>query len=166
LAVEGEPGFAVSLVDAPKPMGAPNYTLETLFELAVELAPSGSLFCLIGSDSFFGLRRWHRGAEIPFVAQLIVASRPGQPLDDLVSALPAGLTMNPAAGSEAGLSCFVVRNGLGSTAPLYLLTGLDFDVSASHVREQIRRERLAGKAAPVHVPAAVMDYICAHELYR
>ena len=30
LAIAGEPGFAVSLADAPKPSGAPNYTLETL----------------------------------------------------------------------------------------------------------------------------------------
>ena len=33
----------------------------------------------MGADAFFGLRRWHRAAEIPFVAPLIVASRPGQP---------------------------------------------------------------------------------------
>ena len=54
----------------------------------------------MGADSFAGLRRWHRAAEIPFVAPLIVASRPGQPLDDLKALLPAGLTMEPAAASE------------------------------------------------------------------
>src|SRR5271166_4689651 len=30
LAIHAEPGFAVSLADAPRPSGAPNYTLETL----------------------------------------------------------------------------------------------------------------------------------------
>ena len=40
-------------------------------------------FCLMGADSFFGLLRWHRAAELPFVAPLIVASRPGQPMDGL-----------------------------------------------------------------------------------
>jgi nicotinate-nucleotide adenylyltransferase len=180
LAIERDPGFVVSLVDAPKAGGGPNYTLETLLQLAVELAPGGSLFCLMGSDSFFGLRRWHRAAEIPFVAPLIVASRPGQPLDDLMAALPAGLTTEPPssdasgcvqAGSQPGLdcpclACFALGNPSGAWAPLYLLTGLDFDVSASHVREQIRRQGLLGQAAPVHVPVAVMDYIRAHELYR
>ena len=34
LAIAGEPGFAISLADAPKPSGAPNYTLETLQKLA------------------------------------------------------------------------------------------------------------------------------------
>jgi nicotinate-nucleotide adenylyltransferase len=190
LAVEGDLHFAVSLVDAPKPAGGPNYTLDTLLQLTAEMAPGGSLFCLMGSDSFFGLRRWHRAAEIPFVAPLIVASRPGQPLNDLMGALPAGLTMTPPAaesgchaenGSRSsldcpsldcpglacpGLACFVLGNASGAAAPLYLLTGLDFDVSASQVREQIHRQGLAGQAAPVQVPATVMDYIRAHELYR
>jgi len=45
----------------------------------------------MGADSFAGFSRWHRAAEIPFVASLIVASRPGQFLDNLDSALPDGL---------------------------------------------------------------------------
>ncbi len=80
LAIAGEQGFAVSLADAPKPDGDPNYTLETLLDLRSELGEESALFCLMGADSFFGLRHWHRAAEIPFVAPLIVASRPGEPL--------------------------------------------------------------------------------------
>jgi len=190
LAVEGDLDFVVSLVDAPKPAGGPNYTLDTLLQLTAEFAPGGSLFCLMGSDSFFGLRRWHRADEIPFVAPLIVASRPGQPLDDLMGALPAGLTMTPPAAESRchaengsrpslacpsldcpsldcpGLACFVLGNASGARAPLYLLTGLDFDVSASQVREQIRRQGVVGQAAPVQVPTAVMGYIRARQLYR
>ncbi|MGO9335943.1 MAG: nicotinate-nicotinamide nucleotide adenylyltransferase, partial [Terracidiphilus sp.] len=93
LAVDGIPGFEVSLIDAPKPSAAPNYTFETLLQLRAEMAPGGALFFLMGADSFLGLKRWHRSAEIPFVAPMIVASRPGQPLDDLRAALPHGLTM-------------------------------------------------------------------------
>ena len=65
LAVEGMQGFEVSLADAPKPSAAPNYTLETLLQLRAGLS-GGALFCLMGADSFFGLKRWHRSAEIPF----------------------------------------------------------------------------------------------------
>jgi nicotinate (nicotinamide) nucleotide adenylyltransferase len=95
-AIAGEAGFAVSLIDAPKPSATPNYTLDTLLRLRSELPSDGRLFCLMGADSFFGLHLWHRAAEIPFVAPLIVASRPaasrpGQPLDDLRAALPQGL---------------------------------------------------------------------------
>jgi nicotinate-nucleotide adenylyltransferase len=115
LAIAGEPGFAISLADAPKPSGAPNFTLETLLALRAEIPPGGVLFCLMGADSFVSLRHWHRSAEIPFVAPLIVASRPlalrpiasrpGQPANEqlagLQAALPPGLTIVPAADTQA-----------------------------------------------------------------
>jgi len=91
LAIAGDPAFAVSLADAPKPSGIPNYTFDTLLALRAQLPPDGVLFCLMGADAFAGLRRWHRAAEIPFVAPLIVASRPGEQLDDLKAFLPDGL---------------------------------------------------------------------------
>ena len=96
LAIAGEPGFAVSLVDAPSSDNKPNYTLETLRTLRTGLPSGGSLYCLMGADSFVSLRRWHGAAEIPFVASLIVASRPGQHLDDLTRFLPQGLTLDSA----------------------------------------------------------------------
>src|SRR5580658_5715037 len=36
-AIAGEAGFAVSLIDAPKPSATPNYTLDTLLRLRSEL---------------------------------------------------------------------------------------------------------------------------------
>ena len=58
----------------------------------------------MGADSFFGLRQWHRAAEIPFAAALIVASRPGQPLDGLQAALPQGLALEPAPDGDRSLN--------------------------------------------------------------
>ena len=56
LAIQGEPGFAVSLADAPKTHGnrdlMPNYTLETLHALRAEFKPETALYCLMGADSF------------------------------------------------------------------------------------------------------------------
>jgi nicotinate-nucleotide adenylyltransferase len=96
LAIAGEPGFAVSLADAPKASGVPNYTLETLLTLRAVLPPESVLFCLMGADAFAALRQWHRAAEIPFVAPLIVASRPGESLHDLKAQLPICLTIEAA----------------------------------------------------------------------
>ena len=184
LAIEGEPGFALSLADAPKPAGEPNYTLETLEALRSGLLAGCVLFCLMGADSFLGLRRWHRAAELPFVAPLIVASRPGQPLDDLKAALPAGLTMSPALQPPAPQSgvprsdvpqstvevrSYLLRNPAGASAPFYLLPGLDVEISASQIRAQVRR---AGKpesgtgARRGQLPAGVAAYVRAHGLYR
>jgi nicotinate-nucleotide adenylyltransferase len=95
LAIAGDPDFEISLADAPNATGEPNYTLETLCSLRAALPADGKLFCLMGADSFVSLRRWRGAAEIPFAAALIVASRPGQQLDDLARYLPSGLVLQP-----------------------------------------------------------------------
>jgi nicotinate-nucleotide adenylyltransferase len=220
LAIEGQPGFEVSLADAPKTPGGrglkPNYTFDTLLSLRSELKPNGTLYCLMGADSFFGLRRWHRAAEIPYAAALIVASRPpvsrsrqpldgpGQLLDELEFALPPGLTLEPApeqnsldqnalgpnpseiARSESGpndsgvaVRAFLIVNPAGERAPFYVLPGLDVEISASDIREAIRKAGPpapsigASKVAPpgsdavqMMLPVAVADYIRANGLYR
>ena len=135
LAIKGEPGFAVSLADAPKhpgrgsPQKTPNYSLETLHSLRAEFNPETALYCLMGADSFFGLRHWHRAAEIPYAAALIVASRPGQPLDGLKAALPEGLTLEPSPSGDRravrnrGPRFPGLVNPAGKHAPFYLLAG-------------------------------------------
>jgi nicotinate-nucleotide adenylyltransferase len=175
LALASEPGFAVSLADAPNPSGEPNYTLETLHRLRAKLPAGSALFCLMGADSFAGLRRWHGAAEIPFAASLIVASRPGQQLDDLKLALPKGLSIEAVPGpnrSEVEVRAYQLRNQTGDSAPFYLLPGLEIEISASEIREQVRiREQMdtnTGECTPGRalLPSAVSGYIRAHSLYR
>jgi nicotinate-nucleotide adenylyltransferase len=173
LAIEGEPGFSLSLVDAPRPDHAPNYTLETLLKLRAALPAGGLLFCLMGADSYFGLRDWRRAAEIPFAAPLIVASRPGQEIDGLETALPQGLRMEAAAdaGQSAGeveVRRYVVVNPAGERAPFYLLPGLHEEISASAIRDQIREQTQSQpeqEAAGNLLPGAVTAYIRARGLY-
>jgi len=175
LAITGEPGFAISLADAPQPSGAPNYTLETLLGLRAELPPGSALFCLMGADSFFTLRLWHRAEEIPFAAPLIVASRPGQRLDDLQAALPEGLTIESIAETErpdsgVEVRSYVLLNRAGDRTFFYLLPGLNVEVSASEIRDRIREPARAPSATPTAghelLPSAVLDYIRARGLYR
>lgn len=178
LAIEGEPGFEISLADAPRSSGerelSPNYTINALEGLRAALAAESALFCLMGADAFFGLRRWHRAAEIPFVAPLIVAARPGQPLDGLKAALPQGLTLESAPGGERWESGVEVRafelvNLAGDRTPFYLLPGLDVEISASEIREVIRAQVHAAEglmAAGNLLPPAVAAYIRSHGLYH
>ena len=199
LAIEGQPGFEVSLADAPKsspasspqrpPNYTPNYTIDTLERLRADFKFDCALYCLMGADSFFGLRRWHRAAEIPYAAALIVASRPGQPLDGLKSALPHGLTLEPApdparnesdrnesGANESGVvvRAFLIVNLAGERARFYVLPGLDVEISASDIREAIRKARRGAsrvaqpgsEAVQTMLPVAVADYIRANGLYR
>jgi nicotinate-nucleotide adenylyltransferase len=167
LAIAGDPAFAVSLADAPKPSGIPNYTFDTLLALRAQLPPDGVLFCLMGADAFAGLRRWHRAAEIPFVAPLIVASRPGEQLDDLKAFLPDGLTIEAVPGTESVVSQidlrrYILRDSSDRQSSFYLLPGLDIDISASEIRDHIR----AQIPQPAQLPATVFEYVRAHHLYR
>lgn len=171
LAIQGLPQFAISFADAPDPTGEPNYTIDTLHRLEAQY-PSAQLFMLIGADSLLSLGRWYRGAEIPFVAPLIVASRPGQQLEDLAAILPESITVHeePLAQqstSSSSLRVYTIRDQAGRTAPFYLLPGLEIEISASEIRRQ------AVAAPPDHLyarhellPDAVCNYIEAHGLYR
>lgn len=183
LAVDGEPGFTVSLADAPKASGdrrfQPNYTFETLENLRARLGPNCALYCLMGADSFFGLRHWHRAAELPLVAPLLVAARPGQLLDGLQAALPRGLTLEsvPDGGKcESGVEVrtFSLVNPGGDRAPFYVLPGLDVQISASEIRKVIRKGlraesggvQLGAAVGQKLVPDSVAEYIQVHGLYR
>lgn len=173
LAIFGEPGFDISLIDAPDPEGKPNYTLNTLRTLHAELGPGTALFCLMGADSFLNLRRWRGGEEIPFAASLIVASRPGQELSDFGRLLGDGFSLEPAGSepSNAGITppspielrTYRVRHEDGQSGWFYLLPGLDVEISASAIREQLKAE--SPQAADRLVPRAVCEYIRTHNLY-
>jgi nicotinate-nucleotide adenylyltransferase len=168
LAIMDEPGFCLSLADAPVAGAPPNYTIDTLARLRAQLRADGKLFCLMGADSFLSLRRWHRGAELPFAAPLIVASRPGQQLGDLAGVLPEGLSIDaesaPAAGED--VRSYTLRNASGATTPFYLLPGLHVEISASQIRRQVRAALGRLPAGHELLSDAVCEYIAAHRLYR
>jgi nicotinate-nucleotide adenylyltransferase len=176
LAIAGEAGFVISPADAPSAAGTPNYSVETLRRVRAEL-DSGlggacRLFFLMGADTLLGLRQWHRAAEVPFAAEMIVASRPGQAVDDqaLADALPEGLRLaRRTEGDEmrggVRVRGFRVGNERGEIAELYLLPGVDERVSASEIRQQVSAAKNES-ALQEWVPEAVADYISAHALYR
>lgn len=171
LAIAEEPGFALSLADQPTENGKPNYTIDTLRKLRAQLTAGAILFCLMGADSFRSLQRWHRAAEIPFAAPLIVASRPGEPLDDLAEMLPEGLELEKDEEEQAEglpgndglkLETYTVTNAAGERAPFYVLPGVLVDVSASEIRKRVQGN---GTQASSLIDPAVAVYIEACGLY-
>jgi nicotinate-nucleotide adenylyltransferase len=178
LAIANDPAFAISLVDAPSSNGSPNYTFDTLLNLKNEMPIAAALFCLMGADSFLALKRWHRGADLPFIAPLIVASRPGQSFADLAAILPEGLSLAqdcmPVEAPVVTRECIelktcTLRNPASATTPFYLLPGLHIDISATAIREEVHSEvaRIpAGEGHHSDLPDPVFDYIASHNLYR
>jgi nicotinate-nucleotide adenylyltransferase len=136
-----DPRFAVSSVDAPRPDGAPNYTVDTLAALARE-APAATLFVLAGADSFLTLRGWRSPDRLLELAEWIVVSRPEFPLSEPQLAL---LALTAAQRSR-----------------VHLLTTVHEDVSSTELRQRLH----AGDPCPGLLPPAVADYIQTHRLYR
>lgn len=171
LAVADDPGLGISLVDAPNESGTPNYTVDSLVALRAELPFGAALFCLMGADSLLALRSWHRAAEVPFAAPLIVASRPGERVESLQLALPAGLMIEALPeqdNMESGIQVrtFSIASTRGDRAPFYLLPGLDVEISASDIRRRIQSQLRASVGAHGLLPQAVAEYIRAKGLYR
>jgi nicotinate-nucleotide adenylyltransferase len=139
LACRSDPRFAVSDIDAPRPDGAPNYTVQTLAALH-EAMPDTRLFNLVGADSFLDLPRWHEPERLLELAEWIVVSRPGFPLADLS---PLGLTPY-------------------QKGRVHLLQTVHEDVAATNLRERLE----AGDLCTDVLSPDVSAYIQIHHLYR
>jgi len=167
LAIEGESRFDVSLIDAPRADGKPNFTLHTLRTLRRSLAPEDELFCLLGADSFLSIRQWKGADDLLFACDFIVAGRPGFELTNLRSALPEDVLVT---GTPRLFSPGCLSVGLESRdrqrSRLYLLPDLKEDISATEIRAALNGPR--SQAADEHavLPAAVIAYIRAQDLYR
>lgn len=167
LAIAGDPALDVSLLDAPRADGKPNYTLNTLRTLRRSLAPSDELFCLLGADSFLSIRQWKGAEDLLFACDFIVAGRPGFELTDLRSALPADVLLS---GTPKLFSPGCVSVGLESPSRrlsrLYLLPELKEDISATEIRAALNAGAGAEADQRPVLPPAVISYIHAHGLYR
>jgi nicotinate-nucleotide adenylyltransferase len=139
LACKADPRFFPSEVDAPRPDGAPNYTVNALAALS-ERMPEAQLFNLVGADSFLNLRRWHDPERLLELAEWIVVSRPGFSLNDL---------------SALALTAHQRRR-------VHLLQTVHEDVAATGLRERLEH----GEPCSDVLESAVVAYINAHGLYR
>lgn len=73
-AVADQPGFVVD--DREVRRSGVSYSVDTLTELRAEF-PQRALCLILGMDAFLGLPGWHRWREIPELAHIVVAHRPG-----------------------------------------------------------------------------------------
>ena len=167
LAIAGHPGFELSLIDAPKThtsSSAPNFTVDTLTRLRHSLPRETQLFLLLGADSFHTFHQWHRAAEIPFLANLIIASRPGEDLEHPSSSLPSHIALNPLPDEP---NRYLLTNPAGDRSQLILLPNLNYDISATQLRNQIQRPPITGQTnEPPMLDPVVLAYIHQHHLYE
>lgn len=146
LAIRGTPGFRAD--DRELRRGGLSYTVLTLTELRAEF-PATPLCLLIGMDQFRSFETWHRWAEIPELAHLVVLNRPGT----APGALPAWA--RPRVTDDlAGLGrCPAGRLAFLAVSPQ--------DISSTRIRERLAR----GESVQGLVPEAVQRYLQANPIY-
>ncbi|HMW53759.1 MAG TPA: nicotinate-nucleotide adenylyltransferase [Rhodocyclaceae bacterium] len=150
LAVADNPAFEV---DPAEVLAAqPSYTILTLERVRAEVGPERPLVLLLGVDAFLGLPTWKRWRELFDFAHLAVANRPGYTLD------PARMTPELAAACAHREAATVPASPAGALVQ-FRMTPLA--ISATDIRQR----RAAGRSLRYLLPAPVLDYISAHQLY-
>jgi len=156
LAVAGNPRFSVD--DRETRRAGPGYTVDTLTELRSELGVSRPLALLLGADAFLELATWHRWRALFDLAHIVVAYRPGFPIDTWQARMPEPLAHEYAARHmHQPLAVHLApAGGIAAVS----MTGLD--ISATFVRNAVA----AGASARYLLPDSVLDYIRSRGLYR
>lgn len=139
--------------------GGATYTVDTLEELRAELGAEVSLSFCMGLDSLLTLPSWHRWQRLLELAHLVVVARPGWQL--------------PVRGDGAGQGDAVARlleRHAGGVEDLHAEPGgrllvreqTLLPISATHIRQLVA----GGRSPRFLLPAAVVEYIQNHQLYR
>lgn len=160
LAFVGEPKTEISLIDAPRPDGRSNYTIDTLAILRQQLSLADTLFCILGADSFLTIGKWRRSADLLTSCDFIVGGRPGFDLGQAEAALPSGISATPVATELPGTRLLELTAG-NRRSRLYLLEDLAEDISATQIRSALRGEGEPGKV----LNPEVAQYIREHQIY-
>ena len=162
LAIEGEAGLELSLIDAPRADGRPNYTVDTVRALRAMLPGEDELLCLMGADSFLNISKWYRASDLLVACDFVVASRPGFDLSRIAAALPPSIAV-AACDGEGEENLVLCLHGAGHReSRLYMLPDLRELASASGIREALEK----GAEAKEALVPAVAAYIREHGLYR
>jgi nicotinate-nucleotide adenylyltransferase len=155
-AIRGEPRFRLDMREVERP--GPSYTVDTLRELRALLGGDLPLVLIIGSDQFERLDTWRDWTRLLEYAHLAVARR-------------ADAVLAPNWTLQEYFNAHWARPDAVLQSPQGRIVEIDMtpvDASATEIRALLAQppspERDARLAAVV--PAAVLDYIRQHHLYR
>lgn len=156
LAVAGNARFTVDARETQR--AGPGYTFDTLTELRREVGADRPLALLLGADAFLELATWHRWRALFDLTHIVVAYRPGFPIDTWQARMPEPLAHEYSIRSmQQPLAVHLApAGGIAAVS----MTGLD--ISATFLRGALS----AGASVRYLLPDAVLDYIQSHGLYR
>ncbi len=139
LAIAGKPYLELSTLELERE--GPTYSVDTLRALKKKGSSNDELFFILGWDNLLDLPRWHQPVKLISLCRLVAVPRVGCPVPDLAK----------------------LENEIpGVSSRVILLDKPEIDISASVIRERVRRGLSIGSL----VPEAVAEYISEHGLYR
>jgi nicotinate-nucleotide adenylyltransferase len=155
VAVRDNPLFTVDEREMQR--SGPGYTADTLAELRREVGATRPLCLLVGADAFLDFVTWHRWHELFSLAHIVVAHRPGFPVDTWQDRMPQPLAREYAARTLS--QPLAVHLAPAGGIAVIAITALD--ISATLIRDCLR----AGTSPRYLLPDSVLDYIQARQLY-
>jgi nicotinate-nucleotide adenylyltransferase len=133
LATESHPCFEAW--DTELRRSGPSYTVDTVAALVAE-RPGDSFVLLVGADTWPEMPQWREPARLFGLVEVAVAERPGTPP-------------------------LVLEPPFPGARPLHRVSGPSLPISATAVRERVRR----GQSVRYLVPDPVAEYIATRRLY-
>ena len=155
LAVAGNPLFAVDERELTR--AGPAYTVDTLTDLRAEVGAARPLVLLTGADAFLDLGTWSRWQRLFGLAHIVVAYRPGFPVDTWQSRMPVPLARE----YETRLTRQPLSVHFAPAGGICVLPIAELDIAATGIREAVR----AGLSPRYLLPDSVLDYIGSEHLY-
>ena len=155
LAVQGNPLFSVDSRELRR--AGPGYTVDTLSELRRELGATSPICLLVGADAFLDLATWSRWRELFELAHIVVAHRPGYPVDTWQQRMPQPLAREY--GSRTMAQPLAVH--LAPAGGIVVVPIAALDISSTRIRECLH----AGTSPRYLLPDSVLDYIERNALY-
>lgn len=150
-AIAGESGLGIDLRELHRP--GPSYTVDSLRQWRAEHGDTAPLGFVLGADAFLALPAWKDWQELPTLAHLVVAVRPGLALDELPPALARRLE-----GARCLDPALLHRAAAGSWFPLDLPLRQESSTA-------LRAALAAGDRHPAGLPETVARAIAGLGLY-
>jgi nicotinate-nucleotide adenylyltransferase len=155
IAVRDNPLFGIDEREVQR--SGPGYTVDTLTELRREIGSTRPLCLLVGADAFLDLATWSRWHELFSLAHIVVAHRPGFPVDSWQDRMPQPLAREYA--SRMLRQPLAVH--LAPAGGIAVVAIAALDISATRIRDCIA----AGTSPRYLLPDSVLDYIQSKQLY-
>ena len=152
MAIESNPFFELSDIECRR-QGI-SYTLYTLEELR-KIYVNTEIVFIMGIDSFLELPLWYKPEEVVQLTDFAIMNRPPHSITEIYSSPFLKTT-------EMTDSDGIITLELVSGKRVYMLEVQGLDISASRLREKIRR----GESIKYLLPESVELYIISKGLYR